>query len=76
VCIKRAGVNILEVFTALLRFNSQLGARGSCPGTLASWEAEIRRIAVQKTAWANGLRDPISKLTRAKWTGGVAQNQV
>jgi hypothetical protein len=24
-------------------------------------------------AWADSLQDPISKITRAKWTGGVAQ---
>jgi hypothetical protein len=32
---------------------------------LATWEAEIRRIMVQEIA--------ISKIFRAKWTGGVAQ---
>jgi hypothetical protein len=32
----------------------------------ATWEAEIRRIEV----WG---QTPISKITRAKWTGGVAQ---
>jgi hypothetical protein len=26
-----------------------------------------------RPAWANRLRDPISKRTRAKWAGGVAQ---
>jgi hypothetical protein len=26
-----------------------------------------------KPAQANSLRDPISKITRAKWTGGAAQ---
>jgi hypothetical protein len=36
---------------------------------LATWEAEIR-TAVQM---ANSSRDPNSKITRAKWTGGVAQ---
>jgi hypothetical protein len=40
---------------------------------LASWEVEIGKITVwgkprQIVQW-----DPISKVTRAKWTGGVAQ---
>jgi hypothetical protein len=26
-----------------------------------------------RLAWANHLRDPIPKITRAKWTGVVAQ---
>jgi hypothetical protein len=36
---------------------------------LAIWEAEIGRMALQ----AKSTQDPISKITRAKWTGGVAQ---
>jgi hypothetical protein len=44
------------------------------PVVLASWEAEIRRITVQDQPRTNNSQDPpISKLTRAKWTGGVAQ---
>jgi hypothetical protein len=35
------------------------------PVILATWEAEIRRIKIQET--------PISKITRAKWTGRVPQ---
>jgi hypothetical protein len=40
--------------------------------SLATWEAEIGRIAVggQPVQFA---RSPISKIPRAKWTGGVAQ---
>jgi hypothetical protein len=41
------------------------------PIILAIWEAEIRRIKVQ--GQANSSQDPISKITRAKWTGSVAQ---
>jgi hypothetical protein len=26
-----------------------------------------------RLAWANSSREPISKITRARWTGGVAQ---
>jgi hypothetical protein len=37
------------------------------PVILATWEAEIR------PAQANSLKDPISKITRAKWTEGVVQ---
>jgi hypothetical protein len=35
------------------------------PVLLATWEAEIRKT--------NSLQDSISKITRAKWTGDVAQ---
>jgi hypothetical protein len=38
------------------------------PVILSSKEAEIGRL----TVWANGLQDPISKITKAKWTAGVA----
>jgi hypothetical protein len=31
------------------------------PVILAAQEAEIRRIAVRRQAWANSLQDPISK---------------
>jgi hypothetical protein len=34
------------------------------PVILAVWEAEI---------WQSAVRGPISKITRAKWTGDVAQ---
>jgi hypothetical protein len=36
-------------------------------------EAEIRRLSVPRPAPANSWRNSISKITRAKWTGGVAQ---
>jgi hypothetical protein len=36
---------------------------------LATWEAEIRRISAQE----NSLLDLVSKITRAKWTGSIAQ---
>jgi hypothetical protein len=31
------------------------------------------KIKVQVSAWANSSQDPVSKIARAKWTGGVAQ---
>jgi hypothetical protein len=37
------------------------------------WEAEIRRLMVQGQPCKYFGRPPISKITRAKWTGGVAQ---
>jgi hypothetical protein len=43
------------------------------PIILATWEAEIWRVAVQRPAQANSSGDSISKMTRAEWTGGVAQ---
>jgi hypothetical protein len=39
---------------------------------LATQEAEIRRIQVGSQPWANSLPDPISKITKAKWTGSTA----
>jgi hypothetical protein len=39
------------------------------PAILATWEAEIGRIIV----WANSSQDSISKISIAKWTGGVVQ---
>jgi hypothetical protein len=43
------------------------------PVILATWEAEIRRITVQGQPRQIAGETPISKITRAKWTGGVAQ---
>jgi hypothetical protein len=40
---------------------------------LATWEAEIRRIVVQGQPEKIVCETPISKITRAKWTGGLAQ---
>jgi hypothetical protein len=39
---------------------------------LATWEAKIRRIMIGGQP-RQILRDPMSKTTRVKWTGGVAQ---
>jgi hypothetical protein len=36
-------------------------------------EAEIRRTAVQGQPGQTDCNTPISKIARAKWTGGVAQ---
>jgi hypothetical protein len=38
---------------------------------LATWETEVKRIVVQGQPWANSLQELISKITKAKWTGGV-----
>jgi hypothetical protein len=40
---------------------------------LATQEAEIRRISVPGQPREIVLEIPSSKITRAKWTGGVAQ---
>jgi hypothetical protein len=42
------------------------------PIILATWEAKIRRIAVQGYQ-GKQFRRSISKITRAKWTGSMAQ---
>jgi hypothetical protein len=41
------------------------------PVILATWEAETSEDCGYKQVWANSSKDPISKITRAKWTGGV-----
>jgi hypothetical protein len=43
------------------------------PVILATWEADIRRIMVQGHPKQIIHKNPISKITRAKWTGGAAQ---
>jgi hypothetical protein len=43
------------------------------PVILATWESEIRKIAVQGQPRQIVLETPISKITRAKWTVGVVQ---
>jgi hypothetical protein len=47
-----------------LRFTSVIPATG---------KAEIERIVVRNQSLASSSQDPISKITRAKWTGGVTQ---
>jgi hypothetical protein len=37
------------------------------------WETEIRRILVRGQPRQIVLKNPISKITRAQWTGGVVQ---
>jgi hypothetical protein len=56
---------------------SQCSQKGWSPGLTpvipATWEAEIRRIEV-RGQWGQTVHETlISKITRVKWTGGVAQ---
>jgi hypothetical protein len=43
------------------------------PVILATWEAKTGRIAVQDQLKQSVCETPISRITRAKWTGGLAQ---
>jgi hypothetical protein len=54
---------------AALKF---IGA-GLTPVILATWEIEIRRIVVQGLPRQIVVRPHLQKITRARWTGGVAQ---
>jgi hypothetical protein len=50
---------------------SQTPAAHACnPSYLGGWDQED---CGSRPAWANSSQDPISKITRAKWTEGVAQ---
>jgi hypothetical protein len=51
-----------------------LGAGGSCLASriLATWEIDQEDHGL-RPAWVNSLQYSISKISRAKWTGGVAQ---
>jgi hypothetical protein len=65
--VKEAGFEEREV---VRRKGSQ---DSGMPVILAIWEAAIRRIEDRGQHWVNSSQDPISKMTRAKWAGGVAQ---
>jgi hypothetical protein len=43
------------------------------PVILATWKVEITRIVSGGQPWQIVQDTPMSKITRAKWTGGVAQ---
>jgi hypothetical protein len=75
--LKSFAVNVLE---SIYPFRSISGfliyiklnvLAGLMPIILASWEAEMGRIWGQPRQIT--CETPISKITRAKWTGGVAQ---
>jgi hypothetical protein len=46
---------------------------GQVPVILATWKAEIRRITYRGQVGQIISETPISKITKAKWTGDVAQ---
>jgi hypothetical protein len=54
-----------------------VGCQGLTPVILSTWEAEMRKIAVQCQLWANSPRDPISKIPNTKkkgWWRGSSGN--
>jgi hypothetical protein len=52
---------------------SETGHWWHTPVILVTWKVEIRRIKVQSHPRQTVHKTPISKITRAKWTRGVAQ---
>jgi hypothetical protein len=60
----------MEYYPAIIR-DVSLVASDSTPVILATWKTEIRRIEVQLQQIVQ--ETPISKITGAKWTCGVAQ---
>jgi hypothetical protein len=44
------------------------GTKEAVPGSLPTWEAEMGARG-SRPAWADSSRDPISKISRAIWTG-------
>jgi hypothetical protein len=54
-----------------MKSSSVAGCWWFTPAILATWEAEIRRTVVRGQLRQSDML--ISKTTRAKWTGGVAQ---
>jgi hypothetical protein len=63
----------VNLFERLLKLYYMLGAHGFQPVILAAWEPEIGRITVEDQTGQIVVKTPISKITRAKWTGFVAQ---
>jgi hypothetical protein len=60
-----------ELWERKILFRSWAPVAHTChPSYLEGWDQEDHDST---PTWANGLRDPISKITRAKWTGDVAQ---
>jgi hypothetical protein len=49
--------------------------KNSTPVILVIWEAEIRRITIQGQPRQIAWETSISKITRAKWTGGVLKQK-
>jgi hypothetical protein len=50
-----------------------VGHQGLTSVILAIWEAEIRRITIEGQTKQIAHENHISKITKAKWTGSVAQ---
>jgi hypothetical protein len=51
--------------------DTSAGRQWLTPIILYTWESEIKRIEVQGQPKQSVYETPISKITRAKWTGGV-----
>jgi hypothetical protein len=66
-------VNILNPLYYTIKKMFKAGYQWLTPIILATWKAEIGRIKVRGQPGRIVHETPISKITRAKWTGGVAQ---
>jgi hypothetical protein len=57
----------------ILRSRNRVGQQWLTFAILATCDIEIRKIKVQGQPRQIIHKNPISKITRAKWTGGVVQ---
>jgi hypothetical protein len=60
----------LEIFNKMTHIRWVPVAHTYNPSCSGDWDQEDHGF---RPAWANTLWDPISKITRVKWTGGEAQ---
>jgi hypothetical protein len=56
-----------------IKIHTDANSQWFMPVNISSSEGWDQEDQGSRPAWADSSRDPISNITRAKWTGGVAQ---